>query len=45
MSSSQYDLMTAQDMGIAQKGQVNRGHEQANHTEIKDIGGLPVGLL
>lgn len=49
-SSFRYDLMTAHDMGIANKVWVNRGHEPANPAygcvEIRDISGLPgvVGL-
>ncbi|MDF0600956.1 haloacid dehalogenase type II [Psychromarinibacter sp. C21-152] len=49
-SSFRYDLMTAHDLGIANKVWVNRGHEPANpfygYTEIRDVSGLPgvVGL-
>ena len=49
-SSFRYDLMSADDLGVANKVFVARGHEPANtyyrHHEIKDIGGLPalVGL-
>ena len=47
-SSFRYDLMTAHDLGIANKVWVNRGHEPANpyygYTEIADISGLP-GVL
>jgi 2-haloacid dehalogenase len=49
-SSLRYDLMSADDLGIAHKVFVNRGHGPGNpaynYVEIKDIGGLPgvVGL-
>jgi len=49
-SSLRYDLMSADDLGIANKVFVNRGHDPAcaayNYTEIPDLGGLPalVGL-
>lgn len=49
-SSFRYDLMTAHDLGIANKVWVNRGHEPANpyygYSEIADISGLAalVGL-
>lgn len=49
-SSFRYDLMTAHDLGIANKVWVNRGHEPANpyygYTEVADISGLAdvVGL-
>ncbi|MFC7398444.1 haloacid dehalogenase type II [Chelatococcus sp. GCM10030263] len=44
-SSFRYDLMTAQDMHIANKAFVNRGHEPPHPSygshEIRDIGELP----
>lgn len=47
-SSFRYDLMTATDLGIADRVWVNRGHEPRNAFycthEIADLGGLP-GLL
>src|ERR1043165_5091479 len=49
-SSLRYDLMSADDLGIANKVFVNRGHGPGNpayrYVEIQDIGGLPgvVGL-
>ena len=49
-SSLRYDLMSADDLGIANKVFVNRGHGPGcnayRYTEIADIGGLPgvVGL-
>ncbi|MCB8840357.1 haloacid dehalogenase type II [Aurantimonas sp. VKM B-3413] len=47
-SSFRYDLMSAHDLGIANKVWVNRGHEPANpyygYVEIPDISGLPAVL-
>jgi 2-haloacid dehalogenase len=47
-SSFRYDLMTAHDLGIAQKAWINRGHEPANpyygYNEIRDASGL-AGLV
>lgn len=47
-SSFRYDLMSAHDLGIANKVWVDRGHEPANpyygYTRVDDISGLPAVL-